>query len=108
MNKEENQTKDKINAIKSKKAVLVYFLAVWCGPCQILAPIIEEIKQKYKDNDDVLIIKVDIDKDPKTAARHQVMGVPTIVIYSNGELIEKIVGSISKEVIEEKIDRLLQ
>lgn len=83
--------------IKNEK-VLVDFYATWCGPCQLLSPILEELE---KENKKLTIVKIDVDKNENLARKHGVMSIPTIEIYNKGNLVNKQVGLLSKEELED-------
>lgn len=78
--------------------VLVDFYATWCGPCKMMHPIIEEIG---KDHPDLKIIKVDVDKHEDLARQYGIMSIPTLILFQNGDIIEKNIGFIAKEQLEQ-------
>lgn len=83
--------------INSDKPVLIYFFATWCGPCQMLGPVLKQVKDSLGDR--VSIIKVDVDKNQELAAMQQVRGVPTMMLYQRGQQLWRQSGVLSKEEI---------
>ena len=83
--------------INSEKPVLIDFYATWCGPCQVLGPILKEVKDSLGER--VSIIKVDVDKNQELAAMQQVRGVPTMILFQNGKQLWRQSGVLSKEEI---------
>jgi len=79
--------------IKSEKPVLIDFFATWCGPCQTLAPILKEVKDSLGDR--ISIIKIDVDKNQQIAAKYQVRGVPTMILFQNGNQLWRQSGVLS-------------
>ncbi|MBT4122055.1 thioredoxin [bacterium] len=90
--------------LKSDKPVLVDFFATWCGPCQMLMPIIEELSEEYDGK--VKIATLDIDENQELAQKYQVSSVPSLVIFKDGEEVERMMGLQPKEILKEKLDKL--
>ncbi|MFB2121044.1 thioredoxin [Parapedobacter sp. 2B3] len=88
--------------INKDKPVLVDFFAVWCGPCKMQAPILDDLKKRVGDTAD--IIKIDVDQNPQVAARYQVRSVPTLAIFKNGELRWRQSGVFSANELERLIN----
>ena len=86
--------------LKNEKTVLLDFSAVWCGPCQMIAPVIHEIAE---ENGDVFVGKIDVDNETSLAIKFGVSSIPTLVVMKNGQTIDKAVGLRSKEQILEML-----
>lgn len=87
--------------ISSENPVLVDFFATWCGPCKMLAPVLKEVKDHLGDR--VSIIKIDVDKNQVLASQYQVRGVPTMILFQNGQQLWRQSGVLTKEQIVETI-----
>ncbi len=87
--------------LKSKLPVLVDFYADWCGPCKMLAPILEELGEKYSKK--WRIGKLNVDENPNTSMKYGVQSIPTLLFVKNGEVVDHMIGFHSKEAIEEKL-----
>ena len=87
--------------LNSDKPVLVDFWAVWCGPCRTLGPIIEEVATDFEGR--AIVGKVDVDNNQQVSVDYGIRNIPTVLIFKNGEVVDKIVGVASKEVISEKL-----
>ena len=87
--------------LNSDKPVLVDFWAVWCGPCRTLGPIIEEVATDFEGR--AVVGKVDVDNNQQVSVDYGIRNIPTVLIFKNGEVVDKIVGVASKEVISEKL-----
>ncbi len=90
---------------KTDELVMVDFWAVWCGPCQMVAPIVEELAKEYEGK--IKVMKLNTDEAPEVAGKFQIMSIPTILFFRNGQPVEKIVGARPKPQFKQIIDSLL-
>jgi thioredoxin 1 len=88
---------------QAKGLVLVDFFAQWCGPCQVMGPIIEELAEEYKDKEGVKIGKLNIDENQATAQKFNVMSIPTLILFKDGKPVETLVGLQDKESLKDLI-----
>ena len=86
--------------LKSDKPVLVDFYATWCGPCKYLSPIIEQIA---RENDNIKVVKVDVDSAPKLVKKYMIYSMPTVALFNEGEEINRFSGALPKDIIEKFI-----
>lgn len=91
--------------LQSKGLVVVDFWAVWCGPCRMVAPTIEELAKEYAGR--VKVGKLNTDENSDIASKYKVMGIPTIMFFKDGQKVDQIVGAVPKQQIKSKIDALL-
>ncbi|MGT2652660.1 thioredoxin [Staphylococcus aureus] len=81
---------------------LVDFWATWCGPCKMIAPVLEELAADYEGKADIL--KLDVDENPSTAAKYEVMSIPTLIVFKDGQPVDKVVGFQPKENLAEVLE----
>lgn len=90
--------------LKSDKAVLVDFWAVWCGPCQTMRPIVEELAEEVKDK--YKVGKMNVDENRETAAKFGIMSIPTLIIFKDGKVVKQLVGVQAKENLKEELEKV--
>jgi thioredoxin 1 len=91
--------------LQSEDLVMVDFWAVWCGPCRMVAPTVEELSKEYAGK--LKVVKLNTDDNPDIASRYKIMGIPTLMFFKGGEKVEQIVGAVPKPQLQAKIDSLL-
>jgi thioredoxin 1 len=98
---EVNDSNFETEVLKSDKPVLIDFWAVWCGPCKMIAPVVEELAKEYDGK--LKVCKLDVDSNPQTAMKYGIRSIPTLLIVKGGQVAEQMVGAVPKRHIVEKI-----
>jgi thioredoxin 1 len=101
--KEVSDTEFQTNVLSSDKATLVDFWAAWCGPCRMIAPSVEAVAEQFADKANVF--KMDVDSNMDTPSRYGIKGIPTLILFKNGQEQERVVGAVSREAISRLIEK---
>ena len=101
---EVNDTNFQAELLESDKPVLVDFWAPWCGPCRIVAPHLEELAG---EREDLRIVKLNVDENPQVSAQYQVMSIPTLLLFKNGQVAHQIIGALPKNRLVQEIEPAL-
>lgn len=91
--------------MQSPNLIMVDFWATWCGPCKIVAPVVEELAQEYAGK--VSFAKVNTDENPDISSRFNIRGIPTLIFFKDGKVLDQIVGAVPKAQLKSKIDSFL-
>ncbi len=90
--------------LKAQGLVMVDFFATWCGPCKMMAPVVEKLSEAYKDK--VKIGKLDVDENPDTSGKYEIQSIPTTIFFKDGEMVDKLIGFQSEEALKKKLESL--
>jgi thioredoxin len=90
-----------VDVLEADKAILVDFWAPWCGPCRVVSPILEEINA---EREDLRVVKLNVDENQQTAVKYEVLSIPTMILFQNGNVVKKLIGAQPKARIEAELE----
>jgi len=90
------------DAVKKYKTIVIDCWAPWCGPCRMVGPIIEELAKEMQGK--IVFGKLNVDENPSVSMKHQIMSIPTMLIFKNGNLIDKLIGAMPKDMLKQKLE----
>ena len=93
-----------VEVLESDTPTVVDFWAPWCGPCRVVSPILEQINA---ERDDLRVVKLNVDENPNTAVRFEILSIPTMILFKNGEIAKKVVGALPKSRLESELEPAL-
>jgi thioredoxin 1 len=91
--------------LQADTPVIVDFWATWCGPCKMIAPILEELAGEYADK--VKVVKIDVDANNQTAAQYNIMSIPSLLFFKNGEVVDQVIGALPKAQLTARLEKVL-
>ncbi|HYQ87291.1 MAG TPA: thioredoxin [Bacteroidota bacterium] len=96
-----DDTNFQAEVLSSDRPVLVDFWAIWCGPCKMIAPIVEELASEYEGK--LKVAKMDVDANPRTSMQFGIRSIPTLIVFKGGQVVEQIIGAVPKRQLVEKV-----
>ena len=100
-----NESNWESEVLKSNIPVLVDFWAEWCGPCKMIAPVLDQIAAEFTGK--LKVVKVDVDSNSKTASQYSVMSIPTLLFFKGGKVQDQVIGAVPKKMLQDKVNKFL-